>query len=272
MGLESALSVMEELYREAAAAVSGLDHDLFVAALRRSLEKGAPAESAAPAFLRSLRVRDLALATACAAGSAAAWDIFVAEMRGPLRAAGRAMAGERGEEIADALFGEMYAARKSKLASYAGRSSLVGWMRAVLYQSYVDQLRSEKRLTPLETEREDAAPALDPPAPAAPDPVEQSEYSRIAKGALERALRALPPRQKLLLDYYYFHGLTLREAAELVKIHEATASRELDRARAALKKHLTVILSSEYRLGEQEMRECLYSAVQQGGIVWTQEK
>ncbi len=271
MGLDS---VMEELFREGAAAIPGLERDRFFAALRRSLEKSATADSAAAAFLRGLRVRDLALATACAAGSAAAWQTFTTEMRAPLRAAGRAMAGDRGEELADELFGELYTAREKKLATFGGRSSLAGWLRAVLYQTYIDKLRTEKRMTSLDAEREDSAsgsPAQDLPAPAAPDPVEQSEYSRIARGALERALAALPPRQKLLLDFYYSQGLTLREAAALVKVHEATASRELDRARATLKKHLTEILSGEYRLGEQEMRQCLYTAAQ-SGMVWTQEK
>ena len=61
-------------------------------------------------------------------------------------------------------------------------------------------------------------------------------------------MRALPPRQKLLLDFYYTRNLTLREAAKLVGVHEATASRELDRARAALKAQMTDILRRERQM------------------------
>ncbi len=98
--------------------------------------------------------------------------------------------------------------------------------------------------------------------------MEQAEYARMARSAFDRALAALPPRQKLLLDFYYLDGLTLREAAALVQVHEATASRELDRARGTLKKLLTEILQRDYRLGEQEIRACLYTAASRG-LAWS---
>src|SRR5438552_2357775 len=143
-------ALIVELYRAALAAASahdlGLDEESFAGALWRSAEKSNVEESRLPAYLRGLRVADLALATACATGSEDAWQTLVDTMRAPLRAAGRAMAGDRGEELADALFGQLYAARQAKLGSYAGRSSLAGWLRAVLHQTWIDRLRSEKRL------------------------------------------------------------------------------------------------------------------------------
>lgn len=260
--------LINQLYDSVSPAAWGLSRETFARALWTSAEKAGAGQNCA-AFLQGLRARDLALAAACAAGSEAAWAVFIAELRGPLRAAGRAMAGDRGEEMADALFGELYSAREAKLGSYGGRCSLAGWLRAVLYQSYVDRLRAEKRLVPLEAGDSDpqsgaARAAVEYPAPESPDPVEHAEYTRIAGEALSRALAALPPRQKLLLDFYYFHKLTLREAAMLVKVHEATASRELERARGTLKKLLAAILRDDYRLGEQEMRECLYTAARGG--------
>lgn len=228
------------LLNNAESAALGLDQETFTAALWRSLEKSGAGEAKAETYIRGLRLDDLKLAAACAAGSEKAWETLLGTMRGPLRAAGRAMAGDRGEELADILFGELYAARERKLGSFAGRSSLAGWLRAVLHQTWIDRLRAEKRLVPLE----DDAP--EPPAPEVADAVEQSQNAGIAAGALQRALAALPPRQKLLLDFYYFHNLTLREAALLVGVHEATASRDLDRARAALKSQLTAILQRDY--------------------------
>lgn len=129
----------------------------------------------------------------------------------------------------------------------------------MLYQSYVNRYREVKREVSLE-EREEAGMA--PPASRDCDGAEHAEYEQMAQRALETALAALPPRQKLLLDFYYFHALTLREAAALVGVHEATASRELDRARASLRKSLTAILKEEYGLGDDEVRRCLYQAVQ----------
>jgi len=251
--------LLEQLYSATPAASWGLSLAEFAQALHDSLARHGAA-TAAEEYLRSLRARDLALAAACARGLESAWKQFFEELRGPLRAAGRSLAGARGEELADALFGELYEER-ARLASFAGRSSLAGWLRAVLYQTYVDRLRAEKKHVSLE-EQEEAG--VTPAAPPAGDHVEQAQYQRIAQSALQTALNRLPPRQKLLLDFYYFHGLTLREAAALVRVHEATASRELDRARAQLRQTLTEILRKEHRLAEEEIRRCLFSAAEGG--------
>jgi RNA polymerase sigma-70 factor (ECF subfamily) len=241
------------LLSDADSSALGLDRETFTRALWRSLEKSGAKEDQQDTYIRGLRLADLALAAACAAGSEKAWETLLQTMRGPLRAAGRAMAGDRGEELADVLFGELYAARERKLGSYAGRSSLGGWLRAVLHQTWIDRLRSEKRLV----QPDEDAP--EPVAPPVPDSVEQSQNAGIASGALERALGMLPPRQKLLLDFYYFHNLTLREAAALVGVHEATASRDLDRARAALKSQMTQILRREHGMDERAAEACLLS-------------
>ncbi len=256
--------LLEELYGGLPARAWGLSSEAFRRALWKSAEKARLAEREIAAFLRGLHARDLALAAACAEGSETAWNTFVEEQRGPLQAAGRLLAGDRGEELAGTLFGELYTERQAKLGSYGGRSSLAGWLRAVLYQAHVDRLRKEKRLVSLDAETQDGPACHEPAAVPDADPVEESEYVHMARGAMESALRALPPRQKLLLDFYYFQGLTLREAAALVDVHEATASRELDRARARLKKLLTEILRRDYRLGDQEIRDCLYRAAEAG--------
>jgi hypothetical protein len=47
-------------------------------------------------------------------------------------------------------------------------------------------------------------------------------------------------------------------------VHEATASRELDRARAALRQSLVEILRREHRLDDEEVRRCLLAAVEGG--------
>ena len=193
--------LLEQLYSATPASSWGLPLEAFAQAAHASLEKYG-GEGSVEEYLRSVRLRDLALAAACAHGDERAWRQFFEELRGPLRAAGRALAGPRGEELADAMFGELYEQR-ARLASFAGRSSLAGWLRAVLYQSYVDRLRSEKKEVSLE-ERESAGQVVS--AAAVADPVEQGQYERMAQNALETALERLPPRQKLLLDFTIFMG------------------------------------------------------------------
>lgn len=250
--------LLEYFYALTPASVWGLNQEKLDAALYGSWQKhggGAGFDE----YSKAIKFEDLALATGCSLGLERAWQKFYEQTRVALRAAGRSLAGSRGEELADALFGELYEQRE-RLASFAGRSSLAGWLRAVLYQNYVDLLRREKKQESLE-EREEAG-AAEPAAAALRDGAEQAQYERIAQTALNAALGQLPSRQKLLLDFYYFHGLTLREAAALVGVHEATASRELDRARGQLRTTLEEILRREHRLGEKEVRHCLYRAAQ----------
>ncbi len=229
----------------------GLDAETFTRALWRSVDKAKVAETKIDSYVSGLRHADLALAAACAAGSESAWETLVRTMRGPLRAAGRAMAGDEGEELADGLFSELYTARERKFGAFGGRSSLAGWLRAVLRQTWIDRLRAAKRTVQMDEN------APEPAAPPEPDAAEQAQTASIARGVLERSLKLLPPRQKLLLDFYYSHNLTLREAAKLVGVHEATASRELDRARAALKSRMTGLLRQEHGMDERAAEACL---------------
>jgi RNA polymerase sigma-70 factor (ECF subfamily) len=248
--------MLERLYAATPAADWGLPLETFAAAVQASWEKhgaGCDVEE----YAGSLRLRDLALAQACVLGKESAWREFLEGTQGALRSAGRSLAGSQGEELADGIFGELYE-RRERLASFAGRSTLAGWLRAVLYQVYVDRLRQTRREVPLQENGEGDSPL--PAAAPALDTAVQAQYEAIARQALGAALRTLPPRQKLLLDFYYFRALTLREAAALVGVHEATASRELERARRRLRQALTDILKKDYHLREQEVRRCLYEA------------
>src|SRR5258708_8560515 len=84
-----------------------LDPEALDAALWRSVEKSGIREERIAEHLRTLRIADLALVAACVAGSSTAWEILLETMRAPLRAAGRAMAGDRGEALADAPLGAL---------------------------------------------------------------------------------------------------------------------------------------------------------------------
>lgn len=125
------------------------------------------------AFWRTLQLQDLALAHACAVGHDAAWRQFMDRFRDPLNRAATAITGSAtlGEELAGSLHSEMFGLserngqRQSPLASYSGRGSLMGFLRATLAQRHVDHHRR--------TNREMALPPADVPAasrPPAPAP------------------------------------------------------------------------------------------------------
>ena len=236
--IDSALA--ERLYREARADRWRLPPVAFTSALDLSCKKAfagrQPGSRELTRYLSSLHLEDLALACACAEGHAAAWDHFVLEMRPSLYRAADALDASGGaRDLADALYGDLYGVgdrtglRQSLLRYFHGRSSLATWLRAVLGQRYVDRVRASRRLEPLPDELP-GLPGSSPPA----DP-ECPELVGLLRGALERALAGLEPRERLRLACYYRDDLTLAQTGRLLREHEATVSRQLSRTRKLLR-------------------------------------
>jgi RNA polymerase sigma-70 factor (ECF subfamily) len=195
-------------------------------------------------FFLSLRVDELALARACAAGNNSAWEIFLTRFREKLYLAALRIAREdsAARDLADTLYADLYGTstrdgqRVSKLASYTGRGSLEGWLRTVLAQEYVNRYRRTKRLVSLEEEAEEglqfAAPEAQPSA-SADTRVEQ---------ATDEVLAQLPGEDRAVLGAYFLDGRTLAEIARMLGVHESTISRKLDRLAKGLRKQILAAL------------------------------
>jgi RNA polymerase sigma-70 factor (ECF subfamily) len=221
----------------------GLTRDSFSAILVEVGSKHVPASASdaeARAFFLNLRVDELALARACAAGNNSAWEIFLTRFREKLYQSALRIAREdsAARDLADTLYADLYGTntregrRVSKLASYTGRGSLEGWLRTVLAQEYVNRYRRNKRLVSLDEESEDGAQFCAPePAPTAPaDP-------RLAQ-ATDEALASMPSEDRLILSAYYLDGRTLAEIARMLRVHESTISRKLDKLAKSLRKQI----------------------------------
>lgn len=237
-------SLLYELWRTAGGETCGLSTGEFGTVLgtigakhNHGLPPGAePTESQRAAFFRSLHLSELALAHACARGSEPAWERFVTLYRAALVQAGAGIAGSAalGAELADSLYADLYGMRQaggersSPLASYSGRGSLAGWLRATLVQRFRDHLRRTRREAPLE---DFDGPVTEAPAPHPAD-------LRVLAAAVARALGALPAEDRFLLSAYYLDRQTLLEIARTLHVHEATISRRLKRVVAETRKQL----------------------------------
>jgi RNA polymerase sigma-70 factor, ECF subfamily len=200
----------------------------------------AASENDVRTFFLSLRIDELALARACAAGNNAAWEIFLTRYREKLHQAALRIAREdsAARDLADTLYADLYGTntrdgqRVSKLASYTGRGSLEGWLRTVLAQEYVNRYRRTRRLVSLDEESEEGvqfqAPEADPLPPAEP---------RLAQ-ATDEALAVLPSEDRMVLSAYYLDGRTLAEIARMLGVHESTISRKLDKLAKTLRKQI----------------------------------
>jgi RNA polymerase sigma-70 factor (ECF subfamily) len=205
---------------------------------------GTSSESEIRTFLLSLRVDELALARACAAGSNPAWEIFLTRYREKLYLSALRIVREdsAARELADALYADLYGTntregqRVSKLASYTGRGSLEGWLRTVLSQEYVNRYRRTKRLVSLDEESEEGVQFRAPdPEPVAP--VDQ----RLAQ-ATDEALAVLLGEDRMVLSAYYLDGRTLAEIARMLGVHESTISRKVDKLAKSLRKQIIATL------------------------------
>src|ERR1700728_1436471 len=205
---------------------------------------GTSSESEIRTFLLSLRVDELALARACAAGSNPAWEIFLTRYREKLYLSALRIVREdsAARELADTLYADLYGTntregqRVSKLASYTGRGSLEGWLRTVLSQEYVNRYRRTKRLVSLDEESEEGVQFRAPdPEPVAP--VDQ----RLAQ-ATDEALALLLGEDRMVLSAYYLDGRTLAEIARMLGVHESTISRKVDKLAKTLRKQIIATL------------------------------
>jgi RNA polymerase sigma-70 factor (ECF subfamily) len=190
--------------------------------------------------LLTLRVEELALARACAAGHNSAWEIFLTRYREKLYQSALRIAREdsAARDLADTLYAELYGTstrdgeRVSKLASFTGRGSLEGWLRTVLAQEFVNRYRRIKRLVSLDEESEDGSQF------AAPEPEPVTPADSRLESATHAALASLSSEDRVVLAAYYLDGRTLAEIARMLGVHESTISRKVDKLAKALRKKI----------------------------------
>jgi len=242
--VESAVAdLLVESHARSGSEKVGLARETFAAILCEVATKYLPAEtnqSEARTFLLTLRVEELALARACAAGHNSAWELFLIRYREKLYQAALRIAREdsAARDLADGLYAELYGTttrngeRVSKLASFTGRGSLEGWLRTVLAQEYVNRYRRTKRLISLDEESEDGAQFAAP----APEPLPFAD-SRL-ESATDAALAALASEDRMVLAAYYLDGRTLAEIARMLGVHESTISRKVDKLAKSLRKKI----------------------------------
>ncbi len=233
---------MAQAYDNSRAAEFGLGRDRFTALLEEAAAKNFPgtAKLDEQELCSRLRVDDLVLARACAAGNERAWEVFMARFREKLYEVARQITREdsAARELADSVYTEMFGmktregGRISKLSSYSGRGSLEGWLRTVLAQEYVNTYRKQRKLVSLDEESDEgaqfAAVVADSLAPA---------DSRL-ESAVDEALRTLSPEDRFVLASYFLDQRTLAQIAKALSLHESTISRKVEKLTKIIRKRI----------------------------------
>jgi RNA polymerase sigma-70 factor (ECF subfamily) len=252
---------LAELYQKSRGAEFGLTLEDFAHILQEVRNRCLPATAPGPEtneLVASLRVEELALARACAAGHEQAWEVFLTRYRAKLYEIAGYIAKESSaaRELADSLYADLYGTtlrdghRVSKLASYTGRGSLEGWLRTVLAQQYINRYRRERRLVSMEEQIEEGvqfAAATHEPAPAVDPRLE---------AVTDEALAELSPEDRFVLASYYLDSCTLAQIAGMLRVHESTISRKLDKLTKSLRKRILARLGRR-GMSRQQAQEAL---------------
>ena len=261
-------ALVDQLYQRANAGRWQLAPDDFARTLEAGIAKAF--SGASPSFrdverhLRSLRLEDLALACACAAGHEAAWEHFILQFRPILYRAADAQDPSGGaRELADSLYADLFGLevaggeRRSLFRYFHGRSSLATWLRAVLAQRLVDRARAQVRIAPLPDEEPAASErhGLD---------TERDRYVALLDTTFRESMAELDPRDRLRLRYYYVQGLTLAETGRLLHEHEASVSRHLSAARKVIRRSVERRLK-EAGLNPEQIALCFESVTEDAG-------
>jgi RNA polymerase sigma-70 factor (ECF subfamily) len=238
-------SFVAELYRTSRGPEFGLSREQFDGILQEIAKKYLPPQATQSEILglyASLRLEELVLARACAAGQERAWETFLLRYRQKLYDIAGYLAKESSaaRELADSIYGDLYGMaprdgqRVSKLASYTGRGSLEGWLRTVMAQEHINRYRRQRRLVSLDEETEDGAQF----ATAEIEPV--SNVDPRVETATDEALAALPSEDRFILSSYFLDNRTLADIARTLSVHESTISRKVDKLTKSLRKQILV--------------------------------
>src|SRR5215813_3087123 len=199
------------------------------------------------AFWSELKLEELALAHACAAGHDAAWQAFLTRFREKLYDIARGITKEdsSARDLADSLYADLYGTseregrRVSRLSFYMGRGSLEGWLRTVLAQEFVNRYRKQKRLVSLDEQAEEGVQF------SATETFSATPCDGRVGQATDEALGQLAPEDRLVLASYYLDDRTLTEIGRMVGVHESTISRRLEKLLKGLRKQVLAGLMAQ---------------------------
>jgi len=166
----------------------------------------------------------------------------------------------KARELAGSIYADLYGTssrdgvRVSKLSYYSGRGSLEGWLRTVMAQRHVNEYRSNRHTISLEEETEAGKQFASTSTP----------HSAISEprltDAVDEALGTLSAEDRCILAYYFLDDLTLARIAAILRVHESTISRRLEKLVRQLRKDIVLRLTRK-GLSRRQAEEALETDV-----------
>jgi RNA polymerase sigma-70 factor (ECF subfamily) len=204
---------------------------------------------------------DLFLACACASGDPIAMatlehSYFPAEVDAACRRTGFVDP----EEMRQRVRAKLFVGPQPKIASYAGRSSLRTWLRAVIGRMIIDASRerprdvaaSENDFSGLPCTRDDPDRRL-----------LKETYQEALEAAFVDAAERLSDKDKNLLRYGLSEGLNIDQIGRIYGVHRVTAARWLQKARASFLEQIQAVVMERLKISASEFDSVLRIAMSQ---------
>lgn len=231
-----------------------LPADAFVHHLAEHLPEDGDLDSA----LSRVHCPDLYLACGCAAGDPAAFAAFdagVLDQAVPvLHRMG--LSASRIDEVIQVMRTKLLVAggpqQRPSIATYAGRGSLVGWVRTATRRTALSLRRNMAEQLDGNDVKNRAPERMPFPADLELDYI-KGRYQAEFKRAVEDAIAALEPEQRKLLGLHYSDGLSIDRIGALLGVHRATAARRIRAASDAVRDETRRLLHERLRLSAGEI-------------------
>jgi RNA polymerase sigma-70 factor (ECF subfamily) len=180
---------------------------------------------------------DAELVQACLRGDPEAWRAFVDRyaklvllaVRRTAQARGAALRVADEEDLAAEVFASLVQGDAAKLRAYNAQYALSTYLGIVARSVTIDRLRSRR---PME-----AAPAEPGADPEGADPARLAAREESIR-AVREVLESLGPRERLIVELFYYSGKKYREIAEILAIPLNTVCSTLARALEKLRERL----------------------------------
>jgi RNA polymerase sigma-70 factor (ECF subfamily) len=154
-------------------------------------------------------------------------------------------------EVRQLLRERLLVGAEAKLRDYRGQGSLEGWVRTAAVRTALNLRRAGKHYAP-ERAQELLGSRLGPESL-----LFRAHHRDEVTAALQRALAALGPDERLLLRYYYADGLTLSKVAVLQKVSVTTVFRRLTAATEAVLTAMRADLGTRLGLSTESLDSLL---------------
>jgi RNA polymerase sigma-70 factor len=199
-----------------------------------------------------IRHEDLFLALACSRNDRVAWEYFADDYLPLLRrfAAQACASSGEGEDLAQEIAAKMLE-EKDRLAGYDGRGSLAGWLRVAVSHAAIDRFRRMRRQVSLE-----GLQLADPPKRDEEEGLD-ARWAGVLSRVANETMSKLSARDRLLLGLYYLRGVPLKIIGRQFGVHEATASRWLERLRRQVRRQVERELRKKHGLRASEIQALL---------------